>query len=169
MNKILKQIEITPLDNLNCTNCLKKYDEIDILLGQHEITAYDINKLVKNKSVDKTLSPQIAPKITFLRDLVFLKNSYTLKKASSSKYWAVAINELKDKLQTETKKTLTYQQVEDSLLGLLKEYMHDWLGFWSTIETSKTGSIKNIKIFDLEDYNKIKKGIQKKSQKKSKQ
>ncbi len=155
MQKILKQIVIEPIDDKTTyAELVKKYDVINTILAEH-----DPNKIMQHES-DIT---------KYLKKLVYLKNSYVLKSAIKSKLWTANILELQNQLQPDFKKVLTYDQVEDAFIQLLKEYLYDWYGFWSIISMNAKYRVTSIKIFDLNDYNKFQVYVTKKTNKITKQ
>jgi len=51
-------------------------------------------------------------------------------------------------------------------LQLEKKFIFNWAGFWSTIDTNKNGIVKNIDVFDINDFDYISENIKNELKKK---
>ena len=54
------------------------------------------------------------------------------------------------------------KHIEEGVLKVLKKYNNNWIGYWTIINVNKSGDIKDINIFDMNDYNKLKDFLHKK-------
>lgn len=121
------------------------YNQIDKFIIKNECTSYDLDNMINNYKKKNDL-------LVLLNKFVYLRNRHIIKNACESEYWKNNIDylvELSNKIfSTQCKR----EDIDYSFLEVLKEYLAYWEGFWTTIEVSKTGIIKNIGIIDNDDY-----------------
>ena len=121
------------------------YIQTEVFIVKNECTSYDLDNMINNYKKKNEL-------LTLLKKFVNLRNRHIIKNACNSEYWKKNIDSLFDLCSIFFSGRCKKEDIDYSFLEVLKEYLTYWEGFWSTIEVSKTGIIKNIGIIDIDDY-----------------
>lgn len=125
------------------TEMIKVYNNINKVLKEHNCEIYDLNCVLKEYDMDtKHLST-----VKKLRKFVNRKNKGIAKQTVKSDQWKKYINEL----QKDTKKDK--KLIEKSLLRTMKPYSKNWMGYWSIVDISEKGLVKDVNLFSPDDYN----------------
>lgn len=150
---ILDKIEAKyDLDKIRDYNQLiKTYNNINKILQEQGCEIYDLNCVLKEYALD-TKHLETVKK---LRKFVNRKNREIARKTIKSDVWSKYVNELhKD---TRADKNL----VEKSLLKTMKQYSNNWMGYWTIIDVSEKGLIKDVNLFSPDDYKRFLKNLKK--------
>jgi hypothetical protein len=150
--KILKEIDKLNLDEVikteNYENIIKTYNKINDILERNDVNAYDINRMINYyKKKDNT--------IKLLKKLMKLKNKMILMKAKKSKNWENIIKKISKKCNKLFIGNCNIDTIEKGLINLLNKYKDNWLGYWTIIDIDKKGKIRDINLFDSNDYDVI--------------
>tara|TARA_B100001758_G_C18335554_1_gene571364 strand:- start:737 stop:1234 length:498 start_codon:yes stop_codon:yes gene_type:complete len=86
-----------------------------------------------------------------IKKFVKIKNELVLDKIIKSKIYNSFLEEINKKLKKDNINT-TKNKISKIYLKILKKNKYNWLGFWSNVVLNKNGSIKNIFLFDINDY-----------------
>ena len=70
-------------------------------------------------------------------------------------YWNDNLNDIKIRVKKIIGKDVSLNTIEKYFVKILKKYKYDWDGLWSMIDVNKKGTIKNINLFDLDDFNEL--------------
>ena len=103
-------------------------------------------------------------KITLLKKISSVRNKHIVSKGSISDLWSKNISNLKQKYDIVSKggkemlgknDDVKDKLIEKGFISLLKKYKYDWGGLWSIFKLDKNGKIKDINVFDIDDFNHI--------------
>ena len=122
---------------------IKVYYNINKILEEHNCEIYDLNCVLREYTIDTKYLPIVKK----LRKFVNRKNRGIAKQVVKSDKW----NRYVKDLQKENKKEK--KLIEKSLLRTMKPYSKNWMGYWSIIDISEKGIIKDINLFSPDDYN----------------
>jgi hypothetical protein len=86
-----------------------------------------------------------------IKKFIKVKNELILDKIIKSKIYDSFLEEIKIKLKKDNINTKK-KNISKIYLKILKKNKYNWLGFWSNVNLNKNGSIKNIFLFDINDY-----------------
>lgn len=126
-------------------DALKLYNKVEKLARKHKVDPYDINNALKSSSIDSLVKK--------LRKLVTVRNLLILEKLYKSKKWDNFVKGLRKDLSKHFKSTISLADVENGMKYAMKPYVKNWLGFWSILTVDSKGSIRDIRLFDQNDYN----------------
>ena len=91
--------------------------------------------------------------IEILKKVASIRNKYIVTKAYKLPLWKENIKNLNERSRLALENnSIKMESTEKAFLKLLKRYKYDWDGMWSMIETSKNGDVKNISVFDIDDF-----------------
>lgn len=128
----------------------KTYNIINDILENNNYDAYELNNIINS---DILLSSN--DHLKDLKKFIYLRNKAVLKKAADTKLWTKNIENITNYCKECYDIITNYDIVEDAFIQLEKTFIFNWMGFWSTIDVSKNGRIKDINIFDINDYDYI--------------
>jgi hypothetical protein len=135
---VFNNVELT--ENLDLLKLNQIHKSIENLLEINELQISDINHLIENylKSNDQ---------IDNLKKLVHIRNYKIISVLLRSSQWKEFILKLKLKCEN-----ANIKNVENAFIKLLEKY----LGTWNTIDKfivlDKKNNVKNVEIFDPDDY-----------------
>ncbi len=115
------------------------------LLPKHDCDPYDINRLLRSYQKENDI-------LKLIEIFVRFRNKEIAKLAGKSPLWKDNIKNLIEYCKQMFKSKCSYDLVEKAFISLLKRYMVNWSGFWSIITVSEKGEIKDITVFDTQDY-----------------
>lgn len=122
------------------------HSEINQICKKYECNSFDINRMIHGYQKKNSI-------IDILKKIASIRNKYIVTKAYKNPLWNENIKNLNERSRLALKNdSINTESTENAFLGLLKRYKYDWDGMWSTIETSKNGEIKNINVFDIDDF-----------------
>lgn len=122
------------------------YKNINIVCKEKDCSSFDINKMIHGYEKKSSI-------IEILRKIASVRNKYIVSRAYKLPIWKDNIKSLKDRAEIAKKdKKIKIDDTEKAFLKLLKKYKYDWDGMWSNIEIDKNDNIKNINVFDIEDF-----------------
>lgn len=130
----------------NYKNIMDSFNKINQLFKENDCDIYEINKIINSDKINDE-------NVKKFREFVYLKNKHILEEASTTKYWDNNINKIMRYCNTTYKLKPSYDLIENAFVELEKKFIMNWGGFWSTISINDSGKIKNIDIFDMDDYN----------------
>ena len=119
--------------------------QIEELGESFNCSSYDINKMINYYDKENFI-------IEILKKISSTRNKLIVYYAKNSNLWLENLNEIKLKLKKVREIEQDLNNIENAFIKILKKYKYDWDGLWSMIEISKKGKIKNICIFDYNDY-----------------
>jgi len=93
--------------------------------------------------------------IEILKRIACLRNKYIVYHAKKTDYWNNNLNDIKFRVKKIIGKDVSLNTIEKYFVKILKKYKYDWDGLWSMIDVNKKGTIKNINLFDLDDFNEL--------------
>jgi hypothetical protein len=135
---IFNNIELT--NNLDLLKLNQIHKSIEDLLEIYELQISDINHLIENYIKQNE-------QINNLKKLVHIRNYKIISILLRSEQWKDFILKLKTKCEN-----TNIKNVENGFIKLLEKY----LGTWNTIDKfiilDKKNNIKNVEIFDPDDY-----------------
>ena len=130
------------------------YNNINKTLEESGCTNYDINKMIHSYNKNNSESN----KINLLKKIASIRNKYIVTKGLETKMWNKNINNIRRRYNishegkiNKVKKT----DVEKGFVNLLTKYKYDWDGLWGIFNIDKSGTINDINVFDIEDFNHI--------------
>ena len=134
--------------NLSYNDVLVLYNKVEEICNNNNCNSYDLNKMInyydkKNSIVD------------ILKRIACLKNKYIVYYAKKSEYWDNNLNNIKLRVKKIIEKDVSLNTIERYFVKILKKYKYDWDGLWAIIDVNKKGLIKNINLFDLDDFNEL--------------
>jgi len=132
IEKILK-------NELTYNEILKLHNYIDSIAEKYNCNSYDINKLINFYDKNNKL-------IDLLKKISSLRNKFIVVNSQKTDLWKNNIDNLKKKFKKYSK-----IKIEEAFVQLLKKYKYDWNGLWTIFDIDKSGNIKNINIFDIDD------------------
>ena len=121
------------------------YNQIDDFILKNECTSYDLDNMIYNYKKKNEL-------LDLLKKFIYLRNRHIIKNACGTEYWKKNMDYLVDLCNKVFSVQCKTEDIDYSFLEVLKEYLKYLEGFWTTIEITKTGLIKNIGIIDIDDY-----------------
>lgn len=124
---------------------MEMYNQIDEFIIKNECTSYDLDNMIYNYKKKNEL-------LELLKRFIYVRNRHIIKNACGSEYWKKNIDTLVEICNKLFSVQCKKEDIDYSFLEVLKEYLKYWEGFWSTIELTKTGLIKNISVLDTEDF-----------------
>lgn len=139
---------VTKISNNSITfeEVSKLHQNINFICNKYECNSFDINRMIHGYKKKNSV-------IEILRKVASLRNKYIVTKAYKSPHWKDNIRNLNDRSKVAlNNNSIKLESTEKAFLNLLKKYKYDWDGMWSMIETSKNGDIKNISVFDIDDF-----------------
>ena len=152
---VLKEIKdllnkdlVTKISNSSITfeETSKLYKNINFICKNYECNSFDINRMIHGYSKKNSV-------IEILKKIASIRNKYIVTKAYKLPLWKENIKNLNERSRLALKNnSINIKSTEKSFLNLLKMYKYDWDGMWSIIETSKNGEVKNINVFDIDDF-----------------
>lgn len=119
--------------------------QIEELGESFNCSSYDINKMINYYDKENFI-------IEILKKISSTRNKLIVYYAKNSNLWLENLNEIKLKLKKVREIEQDLNNIENAFIKILKKYKYDWDGLWSMIEISKKGKIKNICVFDYNDY-----------------
>ena len=135
-------------NKLKFKEILNLHNNINDIGSKYNCSSYDINRLINNYKKDNEV-------IQILKKISSLRNKFIVYHAKQSDYWELNIKNLQDKLKKHLNKKESADNIEKLFIKVIKKYKYDWDGLWSVIEMGKSGNIKNIELFDLDDLNEL--------------
>lgn len=124
---------------------MKAYTKINKIFKENGCDIYEINSIINSEKINND-------NVKKLRKFVYLKNKNILKEAANTQLWENNIKNIMNYCKDTYQLNLSFDLTESAFLELEKKFVMNWLGFWSTIDVSKNGKIKNIDMFDMTDY-----------------
>ena len=150
--KILKKIfeeneyEIPDFDKKTTYNTIIKiYNKIDQIFKENEFDIYEINNIINSDNID-------CKNIKKLKKFIYIRNKNILQLASNTKLWKDNIKNIMKYCKETHNFKPSFNLAENAFIELEKKFILNWLGFWSTIEITNNGKIKDINIFDMKEY-----------------
>lgn len=125
----------------------KLHNDINNICISHDSNSYDINKMIHGYNKTNSM-------IDILKNIANLRNKHIVANAYKSPLWKENLKTLKERSLESINSKINNNMIEESFFSLLKKYKYDWDGMWSIIEL-KDGNIKNISVFDPEDFQEI--------------
>lgn len=119
--------------------------QIEVLGENYNCSSYDINKMINYYDKENFI-------IEILKKISSTRNKLIVYYAKNSNLWTENLNEIKLKLYKIKGIEKNINDIENAFIKILKKYKYDWDGLWSNIEVSKRGKIRNICVFDYNDY-----------------
>jgi len=135
----------------------KCYNKVNNIFKNNNCEVYDINNMIqhyKNENYRKIIND--------LKKLIRSRNKGIIKKAYDSSIWKSFLSKLEKELNEIYIGKVNIKHIEEGVLKVLKKYNNNWIGYWTIINVNKSGDIKDINIFDMNDYNKLKDFLHKK-------
>jgi len=142
------------MDYKNINKCYKKINNIFIITN---CEVYDINDMLSNYKVKNKYTKTIYN----LKKLVKSRNRNIFKLAYKNG-WKKFIQDLRKELNEIFVGKLDNKHVEEGVSHVMKKYNNNWIGYWTIINVNSKGYIKNINLFDMNDYNELKHFLHKK-------
>jgi hypothetical protein len=128
------------------------YNYIDKKIIKNNIDYFYLNHFIKYYK-QKNIYLKIKKKIKLF---VRLKNKLILNKTLKSKKYRNFIIDLQKKLKKEGINK-SFDKINNNFIKILEKYKDNWLGYWANIIIDTKGNIKKIDLFDINDYNYLKK------------
>jgi len=135
-------------NNLSYNETLVLYNKIDELCIHNNCNSYDLNKMINYYDKKNSI-------IEILKRIACLRNKYIVYHAKKTDYWNNNLNDIKFRVKKIIGKDVSLNTIEKYFVKILKKYKYDWDGLWSMIDVNKKGTIKNINLFDLDDFNEL--------------
>ena len=135
-------------NNLTYNETLALYNKIEELCNQNNCNSYDLNKMINYYDKKNSI-------VEILRRIASLRNKYIVYYAKKTEYWNNNLNDIKMRVKKIIGKDISLNTIERYFVKILKKYKYDWDGLWSIIDVNKKGTIKNINLFDLDDFNEL--------------
>lgn len=145
---ILNKDIVTKISNSSITfdEISKLHKNINVICDKHECNSFDINRMIHGYQKKNSV-------IEILKKVASIRNKYIVTQAYKVPLWKENIKNLNERSRTALNtNSIKMESTEKAFLNLLKRYKYDWDGMWSMIETSKNGDIKNISVFDIDDF-----------------
>lgn len=145
---ILDKDLVTKISNssINFEEVSKLHRNINSICKDYNCNSFDINRMIHGYSKKNSV-------IEILKKIASIRNKYIVTKAYNLPLWNNNIEDLTERSRLALKNNLIKNEsVEKSFFKLLKKYKYDWDGMWSIVETLKNGDIKNISVFDIDDF-----------------
>jgi len=135
-------------NDLSYNEVLVLYNKIEELCSNNNCNSYDLNKMINYYDKKNSI-------IEILKRIACLRNKYIVYYAKKSEYWDNNLNDIKIRIKKILGKDISTNTIEKYFVKILKKYKYDWDGLWAIIDVNKKGSIKNINLFDLDDFNEL--------------
>ena len=135
-------------NEISYQNLLELHNKIEDLCKSNNCNSYDINKMINYYEKKNSI-------IDIIRKIASLRNKYIVLNAKKSEFWNRNLNDIKLKIKKNKGKDIRIDVIEKYFIKILKKYKYHWDGLWSTIEINSKGNIKNVNLFDLDDYNEL--------------
>ena len=135
-------------NEISYTQILDLHDKIENICNTCECNSYDINKMIHYYERKNYL-------IDIIKKIANLRNKYIVFYAKKSEYWDDNLNNIKKRIKKIIDKDIENDLIEKYFIKILMKYKYDWDGLWSIIEINNDGNIKNINLFDIEDFNEL--------------
>lgn len=148
IKSILDKDLVTKISNSSITfeEVSKLHQSINFICKNHECNSFDINRMIHGYQKRNSV-------IEILKKVASIRNKYIVTKAYKLPLWKENIKNLNERSRLALENnSIKIESTEKAFLKLLKRYKYDWDGMWSMIETSKNGDIKNISVFDIDDF-----------------
>ncbi len=142
-------------NNLTFKEILTLYNKIENFCSENNCNSYDLNKMINYYDKKNSI-------IEILKRITCLRNKYIVYYAKKSEFWNTNLNDIKTRVKKITEKDISLNKIEYFFVKILKKYKYDWDGLWAIIDVNKNGSIKNINLFDLDDFNELVRYVNKK-------
>lgn len=147
-------LENLAANNLSFKETLALYNTIEELCSNNNCNSYDLNKMINYYAKKNSI-------VDILRRIACLRNKYIVFHAKKSDYWNNNLDDIKLRVKKITSKDYNNDIIESAFVKILKKYKYDWDGLWSIIDVGSKGNIKNVNLFDLEDFDELVKYISK--------
>ncbi len=148
IKSILDKDLVTKISNSSITfeEVSKLHQSINFICKNHECNSFDINRMIHGYKKRNSV-------IEILKKVASIRNKYIVTKAYKLPLWKENIKNLNERSRLALENnSIKMESTEKAFLKLLKRYKYDWDGMWSMIETSKNGDVKNISVFDIDDF-----------------
>ena len=132
-------------NKLSYKNLMKLYNKIEGLCTDNNCNTYDLNKMINYYDKKNSM-------IEILKKIATLRNKYIVYYAQKSDLWNKNLIDIKNKYKKLNNKNIDIGRVEYAFVKILKNYKYDWDGLWAIIDVEKNGNIKNVSLFDVDDY-----------------
>ena len=135
-------------NEISYQNLLDLHNKIEDICNSNDCNSYDINKMINYYEKKNSI-------IDILKKIASLRNKYIVLHAQKSEFWNKNLNDIKLKIKKNKGKDIEIDIIEKYYIKILKKYKYNWDGLWSTIEINNKGNIKNVNLFDIDDYNEL--------------
>lgn len=142
-----EDMKLLSKNKLSFNKVQELYNNIYGILPKYDCDPYDINRLTCYYKKENSI-------VNTLRMLIYVRNKEIIGMAHKSPLWKENIKNL-TKSCNQIFKKCTQKMVENAFVYLLKKYLRDWEGCYTTIEIGGNQNIKNISVFDTEDLDTI--------------
>jgi hypothetical protein len=147
LRKIVDENKLENYDSMSYSELMKTYHNINKIFKENGLDIYEINSIINSKKLNNK-------DVELVKKFIYKKNKSVLKQSSRTDMWKKNINNIIKYCNGYNIKS-SYDTVEDAFIKTTKKFTTNWLGYWSIIEVSKTGKIKKIDLFDVNDLNQI--------------
>ena len=142
-NNLIKKISNSSISFEEVSNLHKN---INLISNKNECNSFDINRMIHGYKKKNSV-------IEILKKIASIRNKHLVTEAYKLPLWNSNIKNLNERSKIALNlKDINLNSTEKGFLNLLKKYKYDWDGMWSIIETSKNGKVKNISVFDIDDF-----------------
>ena len=130
----------------------KNYKKINQIFTSNNCESYDINNVLHNYHIDNSYSDVVSD----MRKLTIHRNKGIVRKLYKTKAWVSFLGKMKGDMNELYSDYIHKTDVENGVVSIMKKYSDNWLGFWSLIDMTEGGEIKDINLIDIEDTQTLK-------------
>jgi len=139
-------------ENMSYSKINKYYRKIDGIFKDNKCEVYDINHLINNYSPNTKYRKTIDNISKLVKD----RNNGMIKKVHKNRQWKIFLKDVKSDMNELFIGKINIKDIEDGLVKIMKKYNNNWLGYWSIMDIGDNGSVRSMKLFDMNDYNELK-------------
>lgn len=130
----------------------KNYKKINQIFTSNNCESYDINNVLSNYHIENSYSDVVSD----MRKLTIHRNKGIVRKLYKTKLWPEFLGKTKNDMNDVYSDYIHKTDIENGVVNVMKKYSDNWLGFWSLIDLTEGGEIKEINLIDMEDTTELK-------------